>query len=372
MPEFEKWWNDPKKHCKRLDYWLPHWKALAARIGDRRARYFTLCARSMIDVFLLVKEGLLQLDPENDSIGSVQFCECDQEQFDEITDIVAREDAGFFGRLENIVLFEDSDFTAQFPTLDSIAIKLEDERLQEDYAKIDQLQLKRTFISIQSSFPYDYVNLDFCEYYYPEPPGMLRINKTVERFLDWQRRPMVIEDEKPAPISEFVMTVTCRHDAEFPEPAEARLAALIKENCASSAQYREQLEQTRHVVNIEEWIQRNKEDFFFAGWPKDIARAARDYGWEMEILDYVYYRRTGDEQNPYAIACLVAKFSRADPQPNYISAALYALQEKNRKLIGDIDRGSSEGRKLLANLTEIVALRNEQAKRKQRPELPDP
>jgi len=31
MPEFDQWWNDPKKHCKRLDYWLPHWRALASR-----------------------------------------------------------------------------------------------------------------------------------------------------------------------------------------------------------------------------------------------------------------------------------------------------------------------------------------------------
>ena len=113
MPEFDKWWNDLKKHRKRLRHWLPHWKALAARLGDgRRLRYFTLCARSMIDVFMLVGEGLLDVEPENNSISRVQFCECDQEQFDEIREMIAREDAGFFGQLENVVLFEDDDFTA--------------------------------------------------------------------------------------------------------------------------------------------------------------------------------------------------------------------------------------------------------------------
>ena len=371
MSEFDKWWNDTKKHRKRLDHWLPHWRELAAGIGEeRRVRYFTLCAKSMIDVFMLVKEGLLQIDPENYSIGSVQFCECHQEQFVEIKDLIAREDAGFLGQLEEVVLFKDDDFTAQFPTLESIAAKLEDESLQADYGKIDQLQLKRTFLNIKSSFPYDFVNLDFCEYYYPNPPGMLRINDTVERILDWQRRSS--DDGEDVQLSEFILAVTCRHDAEFPLEAEARLLELIRTNCTAWPQYKEQIERICGVAGIEEWVENNKEGFFFAGWPKDIARAAREYGWAMKILDYVYYRRMGDEDNPYIITCLVARFSRTNQMPNYFPTALFALREENRKLIKDIDRDSPEGQQLLGHLAEIVAVRNEQAQRMQRPQLPDP
>src|SRR5271156_1407070 len=188
MPEFDKWWNDLKKHQKRVRHWLPHWKALAASVAHERSmRYFTLCARSMIDVFMLVREGLLEIDPESHAIKRVQFCECDQEQFVEIKEMVAREDAGFFGQLEDVVLFKEDDFTAQFPTIDSINEKLEDEGLQNEIEKVDKLQLKRTHFAVRSSFPYDFINLDFCQYYYPKPPGMLRVNETVERFLDWQR-----------------------------------------------------------------------------------------------------------------------------------------------------------------------------------------
>ncbi len=125
-------------------------------------------------------------------------------------------------------------------------------------------------------------------------------------------------------------------------------------------------------AEIREWVRNNKEDFFFAGWPKDIARAAGEYGWAMKILDYVYYRRMGDEHNPYIIACLVARFSRANQMPNNLPTALFALREENRTLIGDIDRDSPEGQQLLEHLAEIVAVRNEQARRVQRPELPDP
>ena len=371
MPVFDKWWSDTKKHRKRLDHWLPHWKQTAERIGEeRRMRYLTLCARPMIDVFLLVKEELLQRDPENHSIGSVQFCECDQEQFVEIKELIGREDAGFLGRIEEVVLFKDDDFTAQFPTPQSVDIKLDDERLQAETAKIDRLQLKRTFFNIKSSFPYDCVNLDFCQYYYPEPPDMLRINDTVERILDWQRRSS--EDGEQVQLDEFILAVTCRHDAEFPPEAEGSLLELIRTNCAAWPEYKENLKEICGVAEIEEWVRNNKEDFFFAGWPKDIARAAREYGWAMKILEYVYYRRVGDEDNPYIIACLVAQFSRVNQTPNYSATALFALREENRKLIGDIDRNSPEGQELLEHLAEIVAVRNEQARRVERPELPDP
>ncbi|MBN2084663.1 MAG: hypothetical protein JW748_05520 [Anaerolineales bacterium] len=61
---------------------------------------------------------------------SVSFCETNPDQFDEIKELIGRKNAGFLGGLEDIVLFTDDDFTAQFPTLDSISNKLEDEGLQ--------------------------------------------------------------------------------------------------------------------------------------------------------------------------------------------------------------------------------------------------
>src|SRR5229473_80776 len=93
MASFDEWWNDLRKHEKRLKRWLPHWKALAK---GRPLRYFTLCARSMIDVFMLVQEGLLEVEPESNAIKRVQFCECEPEQFDEIREMVSREGRWFF------------------------------------------------------------------------------------------------------------------------------------------------------------------------------------------------------------------------------------------------------------------------------------
>jgi predicted DNA-binding protein len=284
--------------------------------------------------------------------------------------MIAREDAGFFGRLEDVVLFEEDDFTGQFPTLESIDAKLEDQGLERELDKLDRLQLKRTFFNVRSSFPYDFVNLDFCEYYYPHPPGMLRVNRTIERFLDWQGR--TSEDGENIQLGEFILAVTCRYDVDFPGEAEARLKELIRNNCRTSAAYKEQVEETRGTAEVERWIEIDQEDFFFAGWPKDIALSARNRGWSMEILDYVYYRRKVGQDDPYVIACLVAKFVRSNPVRDYVATALFALDKNNRQLIDEIDRNSSEGQHLLQNLSGIVALHNEQARLKQRPELPDP
>ena len=92
----------------------------------------------------------------------------------------------------------------------------------------------------------------------------------------------------------------------------------------------------------------------------------------MNILNYVYYRRHGDDGNPYLITCLVAQFSRANPRADYLAAAMFALRNENRKEIPEIDRDSTEGKELLRDLSEIVQLRNEQATRKLRPLLPAP
>ncbi len=374
MTDFGRWWNDPKKHCKRRDYWLPHLRGVREKLeGVREPRYFTLCARSMIDVFMLLHENILKLDQDGYSIPSVRFCEVDAEQYTEIKDLLAVENAGTLGELEKVVLFQDDDFTAQCPTLASIATKLEDEHLQDDYAKIDRLTLKRSHLNVMASFPYDFMNLDFCDYYYPDPPDMLRINETVKKVLEWQRRR---GDDFNVPdgveIGDFVLAVTCRHDGEFPKAAEDRLSALIEDNCEASPPYKEQVIARRGGNKISDWAKKDQLDFFFAGWPKDIAHSAKDLGWSMTILDYVYYSRVGDSGKPYTMACLIARFSRARGKPVYLPAALRALDPKSRILIGEIDLESNYGKALLSNLAAIVELRNEQARRKQVVELPKP
>lgn len=72
---------------------------------------------------------------------------------------------------------------------------------------------------------------------------MLRINETIKKVLEWQRRQGnddLVSDG--VEVEDFILAVTCRHDdGGFPQPAQERLTALIKENCAQSEDYKEQV-----------------------------------------------------------------------------------------------------------------------------------
>ena len=282
--------------------------------------------------------------------------------------MIGREDAGFLGRLEDVALFADDDFTGQYPSIDDVSRKLEEEEAL-DVRDVARLKLKRTHLNVRASFPYDCVNLDFCQYYYSKPPGMTRINDTVRKILEWQTLPS--SNSTVQNLDEFLLTVTCRHDAQFPVEAETRLRNVIKENCARYDAYKGEIDLSRGG-SIDEWSKQNREDFFLAGWPKDIAASAKECGWSTEMLDYVFYRRENDEGESYAIICLVLKFLRSGQRPDYLPAALRALDKEGRILIDEIERNSQEGKRLLDDLSKIVATRNQQAKLKRLQELPEP
>ena len=369
MPEFEKLWDDPKKHQKRLKHWLPHWRALANAIKPkRRMRYLTLCARSMIDVFMLVREKILLLDPKSRSISDVNFCECESDDYSEIEEMLGRQGSGFFGKIEEILLFEDDTFSSQFESIDEIELKLEEEE-NLDLPEVGKLRDKLTHLNVRASFPYDCINLDFCGYYYPEPPGMLRINDAVKKILEWQR---ASNEDADINVKEFLLNVTCRHGDKLPTTASARLKEIIRSNIEANEQYKKAFEASRPKLTVDSWPKKNSEDFFWSGWPKDIAASAKQFGWSTEILSCVFYRRRAPDGVQYMIACLVIKFSLSLEEPEYLPAALYALDASKRIEIKEIDRRSPQGQKLLSDLNGIVKIRNQQAQAKRRQNLPPP
>lgn len=363
---FGPWWNDPKKHAKRVRYWLPHIKAIAERLESKRSfRYFSLCARHMIDVFMLLDANILSLDKTANAIEGVQYCEAEEKDYTEIGDILKREDSGFFGRLEQVALFEDDDYTARFSTRDEIAA--EREREGEDLApdKIDRLALKETSLLFQESFPYDFVNLDFCDYYYASPPEEFTITKTVAAFLKWQRN--VSRGARPVAVDEFVLAVTCRYDDTFPEVAEEFLTKLVRSNCEAFEDYRTAFDRSRGTT-LEQWIHDSREDLFLTAWPKHIAEEGAAAGWGSQVLDYVYYHRPPGSSGPYIMICLVVRFKR-DPRPNDLATALHVLDQENRVYIDDFEWKSDAV--LWDNFKRIRSLRNERARTLNLLELPD-
>ncbi len=367
MPaEFDRYWSDLKKHRKRRRHWLPAAVAIASELkGQPSLKYFTLCARSMVDVFLFVKEGLLDYSAEGHLVRNVTFCEMDEELFPEIKELIGLEDAGFPGRLEDLVLFEENSLSGKYLTVDEVSAALEDEGLARD--AIDTLITKRRHLQLRASFPYNLINLDFCGYYYP-PPDILRINSTVERFLEWQRQPAPAGKN----VDEFLLFVTCRHDGGFPEAATEHLRDVAAANCVEHESYLSYFERTRGPGTVDGWATKENEDLFLSVWPKEIARSAQRYGWGMEILGYPYYDRLTDGGYPYKIACLVARFRNTQSEGNYLRVALQALDRDSRELIPEISVDSAEGRDLRADLVAIVELRNQHAIVRNRPILQMP
>lgn len=355
MQEFDKWWNDLKKHKKRVDHWLPHWRRQAETTG-RKIKYLTLCARTMIDVFLLAREGLVEVDPETNAIAQVSFCERERDPYLEILDILGTEGVGFYGGLEDLVLFEDDPLTDPYPDQESIERALSDEGI--DARTGERLRQKRTSTLLRESFPYDAINLDFCDYYYPaDPPNMMKINDTVKKIISWQRG----GDGSPA-VPSFLLAVTCRHDAAFPDGAEAHLRELIKKNQRTSKRYAERLRETRGLGDPPEWDRMDPEDTFLSGWPKDIAESAAAEGWSVAILENVRYERVGESGTRYTIACLVLRLT-SQPNPDPMTAAVEALDAQKRRLIPDIDPDSAEGKRLARDLDAIADARDDRAVR---------
>jgi hypothetical protein len=320
----------------------------------------------MIDVFMLVDDNIVLMDPSNRAIDGVWFCERHDESYTEILDMLARTGSGFLGSLEEIALFRDDDYTKAFATTDAIIAERVREGEDITPEKLKRLRLKETSLLFDASFPYDFVNLDFCEYYYQAPPAVFTITETVGKFLELQRR--TSPDADAVKIDDFMLAVTCRYDLSFPAPAHAFLANLVEENCTTWSEYDEAI-RTSRGLSAREWIVAHKEDLFFSAWPKHIAQVASVLGWESEILDYVYYPRPADDRSEYTMVCLVVRFRRSDVTNDLLSA-LHALQRGNRVEIPDVGWESKKGRPLHAHLKKIRELRNQQARLRKRAELP--
>jgi hypothetical protein len=371
--DFQKWWSCLKKHTKRSMHWLREAREINNLIAHARAfRYFTLCARPMIDVFMLAKEDILAHDDSYGSLSDVVFCEYDEEHYPEITEMIGIEGAGFPTRLESLVLFTDDDYTSEFPTLKSIQLELESQGEGLADIRREALVLKRQHLEFADRFPFDFLNLDFCSYYYPTPPGILKINETVDKIVELQGREGRDQDGKSLSVSEFALAVTCRFDDEVPQQAFRRLERIVRQNMDEHDAYSEALRTSRDVLQPERWREADDYDFFLCSWPKELLQIARKRGWQLRIEDYLHYERIGDQGNVYHIVCLVCRFTLNGQADSYLAESIRVLDRNNRLFIDEVDRDSMIGKTLLADLEEIVAIRNQRARLVGRIELPAP
>jgi|GEM_PF-3588287 hypothetical protein len=369
--KFGKWWPCLKKHRKRLEAWLPHAQRLKSGIDGRDFRYFTFCAREMIDIYLLVKEKVLTYDEVNRRVVGVTFCECDEGIFPEMKELVGPEESGFLAFLEEIVLFED--LAATVPLVDETAIarylSREGGKVKEDVRRAIELKLMQ--IKFRKLFPFDFLNLDFCDGYYKEPPDVLKIHRAIDRILEWQGRPGTLVSGAEFALHRFTASITCRLDDKIPLDAVERLKAIVDLNRDNHGEYGADLSRLGHL-NLGDWRSNNLLDFFMASWPKEIARLAYEKGWNLELLDHVFYDRVDRNRERYYMVCLVLGFEKTDKCTTYLQMVRSCLEKERRKEITKIDLDSNDGQRILNDLRGVVKLRNEQARYQEREALEDP
>lgn len=176
---------------------------------------------------------------------------------------------------------------------------------------------------------------------------------------------------EPFSVKRFVTAITCRVDQKLTPETSKRLTGIVEENAHDHTEYRAALKE-RDIDNLARWSANAPLDFFMSAWPKEIARLALNKQWDVEVHNHAFYDRVNEKGEPYHMVCLVVEFNQAPFCSTYLSAATNALDQNARTEIQRVEETDLKGKALLADLREIVILRNKQAKRFAREELPEP
>lgn len=175
------WDRDVVKHYVRRNAWLP--AALEQReatvASGRPITYLTFCAAQALDIFLFLKEGVLIRDPKTDVVTNTYYCERKSEVFREIADLVGPHDQGFLGDFQEMVLFEDDDFTRN--------LRYDDLRQRYNSQQRRRLDIKQKHERFRRAMPFDIINLDICGTIFPPYGGVHSpMMECIDRLLKWQ------------------------------------------------------------------------------------------------------------------------------------------------------------------------------------------
>jgi hypothetical protein len=370
---FGQWWDDPIKHAKRTAYWVPIAREAMGWVKNKRVlKYFTLCSREMIDVFALVKEGILKYDKKDHRLDGVFFCETEEQIVPEIKEMLGFENSGVMGKLEDVVLFEDDAETDIHATVVEIDKHFDTEGESIPAPFLERLKQKRKYLVFQNQFPFDFLNLDFCDKYYQDPPDTLKISKAVRRIMQWQSRVGIWAGAEYS-VKKFAFAVTCRFAAdEVSGEAFDRLALVLKKNMNDFPSYSKAVGSDGDRKDTDGWKKNAPLDFFLAVWPKELMKIAEQEQWRCEMKTLLHYERTGGSGKNYRMISLICECTR-DPAPSIHEVqSLWLLDRANHKELLPVDETKAAGKALLDDLEAVVEIRNEQAKRKQRELLPAP
>lgn len=142
------------KHSARYYGWLPASKAYQKELGQnpkKSIKYFTLCGRKAIDIFMFEMEGVISRD-KNRTLPNVIICEENGRDALEILALVRppQKEAIIVGPLEKILTFEDNEHTRG---------RSPDDDIRNRHIR-EMLRIKGLSQRLINFFPFDIINFD--------------------------------------------------------------------------------------------------------------------------------------------------------------------------------------------------------------------
>ncbi len=284
------YWEYIEKHCVRYYGWLPASKKFKKENQKKILKYFTLCAREGIDIFMLEKAKILFRDSDGYLID-VHICESDQSAAADIDrDVRPPLNAGLIvGELQKILNFEESE---------EVEMQLRKDDTDVDSIEIrDYVYYKSKNKELESLFPFDIINFD---------PYECLVNTIFEDNEMYKAYNKIFTLQKG--INSFLLFLTTDF-SEIHNDVEANFKRDISKNIYNYPKLEELLLKEYGTALYDEIEELKRRVFGFA--KTFIISSAKDNGWNCEHHDiyvYEYYKKPKETR----MLNSVVKFTKTD------------------------------------------------------------
>ena len=319
------------KHCARFYGWLPASQEFH-KTKKKPLKYFTLCGRKAIDIFMLELAGVLKRD-KNGMLSGITICEKDEDQVPEILELIRPplgREAIIPAPLQKVLTFEDDNYTRGKTILDS-----EEDRPNPELRK--KLIIKDFALRIQTLFPFDIINFDPNENLLRSPNQLLygafekifQLQKVIDSFLI------------------FVTTSITHIHPDF----KTMFRRDFDSNVDNYPEIRTSLEETVNTVQYEQLPENNRIAISIA--KSTIAGIARNNGWNTEHKGIYIY----ENNNLRKMLNCVVQLTKVNPESE---ETLYV--EDIKRIIKEMPKffsyeDSLQNQEVITHLEQVKELR---------------
>jgi len=320
------------KHCVRYYGWLPASKKHRKLVNKESLKYFTLCAKQAIDVFMFESENLLSRDSRG-KLPNVIICEQEMAAAAEILALVRPplSESLIVGKLEEILTFRDTRETS------GRSLDVDDRR--SEIRKL--LRNKRNFELLKRFFPFDIINVDTSRNFFNPPLDTNKMYASLSKIFELQRG-----------INTFLLFVTTPIFDIHPD-SDTRLRRDFESNVSTHQSIRGALASARGPPDSPQLDTTKK---VAGGFAKSIViPAARKEGWGHKHQGIFVY----ESPNRNKMLSSVIQFSKGSTTSDdsqYIEDIVQIIKKMPKYYSYE---ASLQDHKVIAHLNSIIRYREE-------------